>query len=62
MFMGLILVSIDLLTFVAFEETLHGSVVVAVSFAAHALQIVAPNKPIAVRKTSELGASIAVQD
>jgi hypothetical protein len=41
--------SIDLLAFVAFEETFHGRVIVAVAFAAHALPIVTLTQSLAIR-------------
>ena len=58
-FIGL---STDLLRFVAFEKALHWCVVIAVSFTAHTLQTVAPEKSTSILATSELRTAIAVED
>lgn len=60
-FVALIGLSVDLFGFVAFEETFHWSVVVAVAFAAHALQAVTLEQPLTILQTGVLRTTIAVE-
>ena len=61
MFVGLICLASYLFGLVAFEETFHWRVVIAVPFAAHALQGVAPEQSCAILQTSELRTTITVE-
>ena len=58
MFVALVGLSIDLFGFVAFEETFHRCIVIAITFSAHALQAVASEKSIAILEAGELRATI----
>lgn len=61
-FVALIGLSADLLRFIAFEKAFHRCVVVTVTFTAHTLQAVAPEKTTSKLATGKLRAAIAVED
>ena len=60
--MGFVFVPVHLLDFETAEETLHRCVVVAIAFAAHALQKFAGAQAILIGQTRELRSTIAVNN
>ena len=59
---ALVLASVNLLAFKALKEALHRRVIVAVALTTHTLQVAALKNPISVSETSELGASITMNN
>ena len=62
LFVGLVFVPVDFLDLEASEETFHRRVVVAVPFAAHALQEVTGGQTVLISETCELRSPITVDD